>query len=157
MVLATVLVSSLSACMLGRGNYSGTDYSANTNPSYQNAVNSVTGVIVSNNLSSLPTGTKVVVSILDITDPSTPAKELARQVITNTTALPMSFKVDYNPANVLPANQYNLVVRAEKNNIITYWNDSYAGVLTRGTGNNFNRVVSVVPTGYRCDECKFTD
>lgn len=89
----------------------------------------------------LPEGAVVTVTLLDTSLADAAAVELGRDVIANAARLPVRFRIEFDPDEIVGRNEYSLSAEVRRGDDLLYINDTAHSVLTRGAPRNSDVVV----------------
>lgn len=92
----------------------------------------------------LPANAVVIVTLQDVSHADASAIELGRDTIVDVQRLPVSFRIEYDRADVEGRNEYSLSARVEVDGQLIYTNDTTHPVLTQGAPDHSD--VTVVST-----------
>lgn len=107
----------------------------------------VKGTINTQNQVELPAGSIVNVQLQDTSRADAPAVVLGEQVIQNPEQFPVSFEIEYDPAQIDERHVYSMRVRIEVEGKLIFTNTTSHYVITRGFPTELEVIVDDVATG----------
>jgi putative lipoprotein len=107
----------------------------------------VKGTINTQNQVELPAGAIVNVQLQDTSRADAPAIVIGEQVIQNPEQFPISFEVEYDPAQIDERHVYSMRVRIEVEGKLIFINTTAHHVITRGFPTELEVIVDDVATG----------
>ena len=107
----------------------------------------VKGTINTQNPAELPANTIVNVQLQDTSRADAPAVVVGEQVIQNPVQFPISFEIEYDPAEIDERNVYSMRVRIQVDGKLIFTNTTSHYVITRGFPNELEVLVDDVATG----------
>jgi putative lipoprotein len=107
----------------------------------------VEGTINTQNQAELPAGAIVNVQLQDTSRADAPAIVLGEQVIQNPESFPVSFEIEYDPAQIDERHVYSMRVRIEVEGKLIFINTTQHLVITRGFPTELEVIVDDVAAG----------
>lgn len=123
----------------------------------------VTGTVTYREKIALSPDAVVEVKLLDVSRAGAPALTIGEQVIVNPGQVPISFEIEYDPADIDDRFVYAVQVRILEGDRLAFINDTTYPVITRGSPNQADLVLVMVggapsePLAFEVGSCMMTE